>query len=224
MESVSDDREWESLRFLKEVYRHGGEKTSLRQRLGSIRAQVALEISEMHFALDLVDILLLPAPFGVGRRLRPMLYRRLGMRIGRGTLLNFPFRLQGMGRPYHRLTIGRYCLFGCPRIELNAPMTIGDYVTVDDGTTLSTDTHEVGPAGHRIGPIKSRPVTIGDGAWIQRNVLIAGVNIGAGSIVGSGAVVTKDVAPNTFVAGVPARVVRYLSVLLFTGVLVGTAA
>jgi acetyltransferase-like isoleucine patch superfamily enzyme len=34
-----------------------------------------------------------------------------------------------------------------------------------------------------------------------------GVTIGAGSIVGAGAVVTKDIPPNVSVAGVPARVI-----------------
>ena len=53
-------------------------------------------------------------------------------------------------------------------------------------------------------------MTIGDGAWIQRNVLILAANVGAGSIVGAGAVVTKDVPPNTFVGGVPAQVISEL--------------
>jgi len=45
--------------------------------------------------------------------------------------------------------------------------------------------------------------SIGSGA-----VIIAGITIGENAIIGAGAVVTKDVAPNTIVAGVPARKLR----------------
>ncbi len=40
--------------------------------------------------------------------------------------------------------------------------------------------------------------------------IICGVTIGANSIVGAGAVVTKNVSPNSVVAGVPAKIVREL--------------
>jgi 2,3,4,5-tetrahydropyridine-2-carboxylate N-succinyltransferase/tetrahydrodipicolinate N-acetyltransferase len=39
-------------------------------------------------------------------------------------------------------------------------------------------------------------------------VVLEGVHVGAGSVVGAGAVVTKDVEPNTVVAGVPARKIK----------------
>jgi acetyltransferase-like isoleucine patch superfamily enzyme len=46
-------------------------------------------------------------------------------------------------------------------------------------------------------------VSIGSGA-----VIMGGIRIGQGAMIGAGAVVTKDVAPGTVVAGVPARVLR----------------
>lgn len=50
-----------------------------------------------------------------------------------------------------------------------------------------------------------RGASIGSGA-----VIVAGVTIGENSIIGAGAVVTKDVAPNTIVAGVPAKKLRHI--------------
>jgi acetyltransferase-like isoleucine patch superfamily enzyme len=50
-----------------------------------------------------------------------------------------------------------------------------------------------------------RGATIGSGA-----VILCGVTIGAGALVGAGAVVTKDVGPHEVVAGVPARMIRFV--------------
>lgn len=50
---------------------------------------------------------------------------------------------------------------------------------------------------------------IGDGAWIgMRAMIMPGISIGEGAIIGSGAVVTRDVAPYTIVGGTPAAPVR----------------
>lgn len=44
--------------------------------------------------------------------------------------------------------------------------------------------------------------------WGSGVTVLAGVTIGENAVVGAGAVVTKDVAPNTIVAGVPAKVIK----------------
>lgn len=61
-------------------------------------------------------------------------------------------------------------------------------------------------------PIPAAPVVIGEHAWIGFNsVILKGVSIGARSVVASASVVTKDVPPDTLVAGNPARVIRALN-------------
>lgn len=55
----------------------------------------------------------------------------------------------------------------------------------------------------------ARMATIGHDTWIGHNAQIKPeVTVGHGAVVASGAVVTKDVAPYTIVAGTPARVLR----------------
>lgn len=50
---------------------------------------------------------------------------------------------------------------------------------------------------------------IGDGAWIgMRAMIMPGVTIGEGAVIASGAIITKDVAPYTIVAGSPAVAIR----------------
>ena len=56
----------------------------------------------------------------------------------------------------------------------------------------------------------SGDIVVGNNAWLGLHVqVLDGVNIGAGSVVGAGAVVTRDLPPNCVAAGVPARVFRH---------------
>ena len=52
-------------------------------------------------------------------------------------------------------------------------------------------------------------IVIGNDVWIgYESVILAGVTIGDGAIIGTRAVVTKDVPPYTIVGGVPAKIIR----------------
>lgn len=88
-------------------------------------------------------------------------------------------------------------------IDMNAVLggraTVGKNCHIGAGTVL---------AGV-IEPPSAKPVIIEDEVVIGANVVILeGVTIGRGAIVAAGAIVTKDVAPNTLVAGTPARVLK----------------
>jgi acetyltransferase-like isoleucine patch superfamily enzyme len=53
------------------------------------------------------------------------------------------------------------------------------------------------------------PIVVEDDVWIGgRANVIAGVTIGRGSVIGAGAVVTRDIPPYSIAVGVPARVIR----------------
>ena len=55
-----------------------------------------------------------------------------------------------------------------------------------------------------------KPVVIGENVWVGSHAkVIPGVSIGEGSVVGMGAVVTKDVPPFAVVGGNPAKVIKY---------------
>lgn len=56
---------------------------------------------------------------------------------------------------------------------------------------------------------KAQITVIGHDVWLGHNAIIMpGIKIGNGTVVGSGAVVTKDVDPYCIVAGVPAKLIR----------------
>lgn len=79
-----------------------------------------------------------------------------------------------------------------------AETTIGDYVWLFPYVVITNDPY---PPSDRLAG-----VTIGPYAAVgARSVLLPGVTVGEDSLVAAGAVVSRDVAPGTVVAGVPAR-------------------
>jgi 2,3,4,5-tetrahydropyridine-2-carboxylate N-succinyltransferase/tetrahydrodipicolinate N-acetyltransferase len=100
---------------------------------------------------------------------------------------------------------------------LNIGAVVGTNTMIDMNVVLGGRA-EVGKACHIgagtvlagvIEPPSSKPVVVEDEVVIGANaVVLEGVRIGKGAVVAAGTVVTADVAPNTVVAGVPARVIK----------------
>lgn len=146
-------------------------------------------------------------------RVRTLLLRALGVRISATSCFAGAVKITGTGSVPQLLSIGPGCYISGPmHIDLLAAVRIGARVYVGYEVMLITADHEIGPSAQRCGTCVHGAIEIGDGAWIgSRAVILPGVRVGHGAVVAAGAVVTKDVAANTLVAGVPARVVRDLA-------------
>lgn len=129
---------------------------------------------------------------------RGLLLRRSGVKIGRDVEINSGNLIFGRGRKPPALTLGDRVALG-PNISFITSSYPSDSL--------------LGRNSQVQGMIKRfAPINIEDDAWIGAGVIILpGVTIGRCSIVGAGAVVTKDVAPYSVMAGVPARVIRTLT-------------
>lgn len=88
---------------------------------------------------------------------------------------------------------------------------IGDNVMIGPNTTITTVGHPLSPKDRRAHLAQGSEIRIGNDVWLGANVtILPGVTIGDNVVVGAGAVVTKDIPPNSLALGVPARVVKEL--------------
>lgn len=108
------------------------------------------------------------------------------------------------------ITIGSrtFINFNCTMLD-GAEITIGDEVLIASGVQLITATHPIDPVPRRAAWERALPIAIADGAWLGAGVIVLpGVSIGENTVVGAGALVTKDLPPGVVAYGNPARVVR----------------
>ena len=139
---------------------------------------------------------------------RTALLRELLGSIGEGTVIRPPLWCD-YGR-YISIGAGTFVNFGAVLLDV-AQITIGDDVQIGPNVQLLTPTHPVEPGPRRAKWEAGEPITIGDNVWLGGGaIVLPGVSIGANSVVGAGAVVTRDLPPDVVAVGNPARIVRSL--------------
>lgn len=108
-------------------------------------------------------------------------------------------------------------------VQDDAEVTIGDFCNFGPNVTIVTPIHPMladerremlNAAGEKKRFCYAKPVHIGSNCWFGASVTVCpGVTIGDNCVIGAGSVVTRDIPPNSFAAGVPCRVIRTLSEL-----------
>ena len=90
-----------------------------------------------------------------------------------------------------------------------AAIHIGDDCQIGPNVQLLTPTHPVEAEARRNKLEAARPISIGNNVWLGGGVIVCpGITIGDDSVIGAGAVVTKDIPAGVVAVGNPARVVR----------------
>ena len=116
--------------------------------------------------------------------------------VGEGVDIRPPLRVD-YG---HNITIGdgSWINYGLTVLDV-APVVIGADVLIGPNCSLYTAIHP------------TAPITLEDNVWLGGSVVVCpGVTIGENSIIGAGAVVTRDIPANSIAVGNPARVIKEL--------------
>ena len=139
--------------------------------------------------------------------IRECLSAIIGKKIDESTTIFAPFHVN-FGR-FIQLGKNVFINHACSFLDMGG-ITIEDDVLIGPKVNLITEKHPLGPADRRA--LVTRPIVIRKKAWIgAAATILPGVTIGENAVVAAGAVVSRDVAANTVVGGVPAKFIKAIS-------------
>ena len=114
----------------------------------------------------------------------------------------------------YNFSVGRNCGINTGTyINAKGGITFGDNVLIGSNVTISSGKHPIEGKNPSVfeRPTIPLPIKIEDDVWIGANaVIMPNVVLRKGTVVGAGAIVTKDTEEYSVVAGVPARIIRYI--------------
>jgi maltose O-acetyltransferase len=103
---------------------------------------------------------------------------------------------------------GSFLNYDCVMLDI-APIAIGARCWLASCVQLLAATHPIDPIPRRDGWEYGAPITLADNVWLGGGVIVCpGVTIGEHTVVGAGAVVTRDLPAGVVAYGNPARVMR----------------
>lgn len=141
------------------------------------------------------------------RKLRTELMHKMFAEIGTGCYLEGPLYANFGCRHVH-FGSHVYANFNLTLID-DTHIYVGDYTQFGPNVTLATAGHPVLPELRPFGYQYNAAIHIGKNCWLGAGVIVLpGVTIGDNTVVGAGAVVTKDLPANVVAVGTPAHVMR----------------
>ena len=95
----------------------------------------------------------------------------------------------------------------CCHFQDHGGVTIGDGCQIGHNVVFATLNHGLAPEKRK--STCPAPIMLGRNVWVGSNAtILQGVTIGDNAVIAAGAVVTKNVAANTVVGGVPAKFIK----------------
>lgn len=135
---------------------------------------------------------------------RDLLSELFGYRVPR-SLRVFPPLYADFGK---NITVGENVFINaCCHFQDHGGVTIGDGCQIGHNVVFATLNHGLAPEKRRY--TYPAPILLGKNVWVGSNAtILQGVTIGDNAVIAAGAVVTRDVAANTVVGGVPAKFIK----------------
>lgn len=137
----------------------------------------------------------------------PRMYYPQNIKVGDHTSINYGVVMSGEGG----IDIGKYVSISSYAILETGGLKLHEIAVENESS--STESLGISKFLSLTLPIKNypreheyKPIVIGDNVWIaSRATILAGVTIGDNSVIAAGALVTKDIPPNSIAMGVPAK-------------------
>lgn len=175
-----------------------------------VKTEKALDSEEIHGFMDRMSnearriTFLLNSAYHTPEEVRSLLSELFGYEVP-SSLRVFPPLYTDYGK---NITVGEGVFINaCCHFQDHGGIVIGDGCQIGHNVVFATLNHELAPERRK--STRPAPIVLGKNVWVGSNAtILQGVTIGDNAVVAAGAVVNKDVAPNTVVGGVPAKFIK----------------
>lgn len=178
-----------------------------------VKTKQALDTEEIHRFMDEMSdearhvTFRLNTAYHTPDEVRDMLSEVFGYQVPQ-SLRVFPPFYTDFGK---NIVVGEHVFINaCCHFQDHGGVTIGDGCQIGHNVVFATLNHGLSPEKRKT--TYPAPIVLGKNVWIGSNAtILQGVTIGDNAVVAAGAVVTKDVAANTVVGGVPAKIMKHIT-------------